>query len=161
MTEQRRAASIRFAEARSDADIAACLPVLRELRRYIGRAEDFVGQVRRQQRQGYRLMAAWQADRVVACAGFSVRENLVSGRVLLIDELVTARSLRSTGLGKRLLGTLRAVARDEGCRAIVLDCGTGNARAHRFYMREGMRITSFRFALSFAPVPGQQMDDGD
>ena len=68
--------SIRLAEARSEADILACLPVLRELRRYIGQAEDFVGQIRRLRRhQGYRLLAAWQDDRVVACAGFGVREN--------------------------------------------------------------------------------------
>jgi GNAT superfamily N-acetyltransferase len=148
--------SIRLAEATTDAEILACLPVLRELRQYIGHAGDFVGQVRRQQEEGYRLMAAWQADRVVACAGFSVRENLVSGRVIHVDELVTTRSARSQGLGKRLLSALTDEARNNGCRAVVLDCGIRNARAHRFYFREGMRITSFRFALSLAPMPGDE-----
>src|SRR5580700_6303171 len=97
---------IHLAEATNDDEIAACLPVLRELRRYIGRAEDFVAQIRRQQGHGYRLLAAWQARRVVGCAGFSVRENLVSGRVVHIDELITARGLRSQGLGKRLIAAL-------------------------------------------------------
>jgi GNAT superfamily N-acetyltransferase len=149
---------IHLAEATSDAEISACLPVLRELRRYIGRAEDFVAQIRRQQQQGYRLLAAWQASRVVACAGFSVKETLISGRVVHVDELVTTRSVRSQGLGKRLLTALTEVAQNEGCRAVALDCGTRNARAHRFYFREGMRITSFRFALSLGPVPGEDAE---
>ncbi len=157
MIDKPGADSIRLAEARSEADILACLPVLRELRRYIGQAEDFVGQIRRLRRhQGYRLLAAWQDDRVVACAGFGVRENLVSGRVIHIEELVTTRDARSQRLGERLLTALKDVAQDENCRAVVLECGTRNARAHRFYFREGMRITSFRFALSFAPVPGEE-----
>jgi GNAT superfamily N-acetyltransferase len=128
---------------------------LRELRPYIGHAGDFVQQVRRQQQQGYRLLAAWHANRVVACAGFSVKENFVSGRVILIEELVTTRSARSKGLGKRLLSALNEEARKTDCRALILDCGIRNARAHRFYFREGMRIKSFRFALSFGPVPGE------
>ena len=157
MTDSPRSDPIHLAEADTDEDIAACLPVLRELRRYIGHAEDFVAQIRRLQRQGYRLLAATQASRVVACAGFRVKESLISGRVLQIDELVTARSARSHGLGKRILDALTELAQTEGCRAVVLDCGVRNPRAHRFYFREGMHITSFRFALSFGPVPGEEM----
>lgn len=157
MIDQPAPDSVRIAEAATDADILACLPVLRELRQYIGHAGDFVAQIRRQQqRQGYRLLAAWRANRVIACAGFSVKENLVSGRVIHIDELVTTRSARSQGLGNRLLSALTEEARNTGCRAVVLDCGIRNARAHRFYFREGMRITSFRFALSLGPVPGEE-----
>jgi hypothetical protein len=41
-------------------------------------------------------------------------------------------------------------AREADCRAIDLDSGVGRADAHRFYMREGMPITSFHFARALA-----------
>ena len=98
--------SLRIALADSDADILACLPVLRQWRPEIGREGDFAARVRHLQERGYRLMAVWQGDRVVACAGYGLAENLIRGRYLHINELVTAWSVRSTGIGQRLLQAL-------------------------------------------------------
>jgi hypothetical protein len=38
-------------------------------------------------------------------------------------------------------------ARELGCETFSLDSGTQRHEAHAFYFREGMRVTSFHFAL--------------
>jgi GNAT superfamily N-acetyltransferase len=144
--------SLRIAWAESDADIWACLPVLREFWPHIGNQGDFVACVRHLQEHGYRLMAAWSGNRVVACAGYQLEENLIRGRYLHINELVTTRSARSQGIGQHLLDILLEEARKFDCRALMLECGLLNSRAHRFYFREGLRITAFRFAVPFDSV---------
>ena len=80
MSEQDQADTLRIAWAESDADILACLPILRELRPYIGRQGDFLERVRRLEQRGYRLVAAWHGDEMVGCAGFQLEENLIRGR---------------------------------------------------------------------------------
>ena len=152
--------SLRIALADSDADILASLPVLRQWRPEIGREGDFAARVRHLQERGYRLMAVWQGDRVVACAGYGLAENLIRGRYLHINELVTAWSVRSTGIGQRLLQRdplLQALiqeARNLDCQALLLECGLRNSGAHKFYFREGLRIAAFRFAIDFDDFPG-------
>lgn len=95
--------------AKSDNDIAACYPVMRELRPHI--AEDrFLAQVRRQQGAGYRQVMAQECGTVVAVAGFRVAENLAWGRFLYVDDLVTLPAQRSKGHGAALLSWLRECA---------------------------------------------------
>lgn len=142
--------SLRIAHAESDAEIAACFPVMRELRTHLADAGELVARVRRQQREGYRLLALWDGDRAVACAGYRVTENLVRGAFLYVDDLVTASDARSRGLGAQLLAAVEAEARTQGLHHIVLDSNVQNSRAHRFYFREGFSIRSFRFARALA-----------
>lgn len=140
--------ALRLAHADSDAEIAACFAVMRELRPHLAGADELVARVRRQQREGYRLLALWDGDRAVACAGYRVTENLVRGPFLYVDDLVTASDARSRGLGARMLAAIAAEARARGLRTVVLDSNLQNGRAHRFYFRQGFAIRSFRFALS-------------
>jgi GNAT superfamily N-acetyltransferase len=121
---------------------------------HLERQGDLVARVRSLQQDGYRLAAAWQDDRIVCCAGYRIAENLLRGRYLHVDELVTAQDVRSTGIGQRLLKALIEEARNLECQGVVLECGLGNGRAHAFYFREGLRISAFRFAVDFFPVFG-------
>ena len=148
--------SLRIAWADSDADILACLPVMRELRAYIGNQDDFVAHVRQLQQNGYRLAAVWSGDRVVACAGYNIVENLIRGRYLHVEELITTRSERSNGIGRCLLQALIQEARDLHCQALALECGLRNSSAHRFYFREGLSISAFRFAVAFDTPSGSE-----
>jgi GNAT superfamily N-acetyltransferase len=132
--------------ATSDEDIAACYPVMRELRPHI--AEDrFLAQVRRQQGADYRLAMAQEANAVVAVAGFRVSENLAWGRFLYVDDLVTLPAQRSIGYGAALLSWLREYAAAEGCGQLHLDSGAQRLDAHRFYEREGMANAGFHFVV--------------
>ena len=136
--------SIRVAE--TDADIARCFPVMRELRTHLAEHE-FVPRVRRQQVGGYRLAYLEDGDRVCAVAGFRLIDNLVHGRVLYVDDLVTDSSLRSRGHGKALLDALIQRARDEACQCLELDSGVQRLDAHRFYLANRMIISSHHFTL--------------
>ncbi len=103
--------------ASTDADIAACFPVMVQLRPRLA-AGEFVARVRAQMEQGYRLAALREAGAVRAVAGYR------------------------TGLN---LAWLEAEARRLGCDQLHLDSGRQRVDAHRFYAREGLDGGSLHF----------------
>ncbi|HQT01407.1 MAG: GNAT family N-acetyltransferase [Hydrogenophilales bacterium 16-64-46] len=136
--------------ATTDSEIAACYPVIRELRPHI--AEDqFLSRVRSQEKTGYQLAFVEQSDGVVAVTGFRVGENLAWGRFLYVDDLITLPCHRSNGFGTSLLSWLREFAVKKGCVQMHLDSGIQRKDAHRFYEREGMSMASFHFVENLAP----------
>lgn len=136
--------SVRIAE--SDAQIAACLPVMRELRPHIV-ADTFVARIREQQTSGYLLAYLEDEERVLSVAGFRIVDNLVSKRMLYVDDLVTLEAERSKGFGQLLFDWLVEHARERGCRFVELDSGVQRFHAHRFYLAKRMIISAHHFVL--------------
>lgn len=126
------------------AEISACYAVMAQLRPQYAQAE-FLTQVQRQMRHGYRLASLSTAGAVQAVAGFRLLENLAWGRFLYVDDLVTHQGARSQGHGKTLLAWLTDYARRQGCAQLHLDSGAQRKDAHRFYLREGMENAGFHF----------------
>lgn len=135
--------------ATTDTEIAACYPVMRELRPHI-EEEQFLPRVRSQSASGYRLAYVQDQDDVVAVAGFRVGENLAWGHFLYVDDLITLPGYRSMGYGAKLLSWLKEQAAIAGCKQIHLDSGIQRKDAHRFYDREGMSMASFHFVENIA-----------
>lgn len=131
-------------EAHSDAEIDACHPVLAQLRPHVP-ADGFVALIRRLESGGYRLAYIADDEDVRAVAGYRYLDQLVRGRVLYVDDLVTESGLRSRGYGEALLGWLYDLARRSGSAALELDSGVQRAEAHRFYFRHRMTISAFHF----------------
>lgn len=136
--------------ATTDTEIAACYPVMRELRPHIAQ-EQFLFRVRGQERTGYRVAYIQEPTGVVAVAGFRLGENLAWGRFLYVDDLVTLPGQRSKGHGAKLLSWLKGQAAKEGCEQVHLDSGIQRTEAHRFYEREGMTMASLHFVEKIAP----------
>ena len=136
----------RFAE--TDEEILACYPVMAELRPHIVKQE-FVTQVKRQQKYGYCLAYLEDGEDIQAVVGFRIAESLAWGRYLYVDDLVSRAPIRSQGYGQELFKWVVEVAKREGCEALHLDSGVQNLAAHRFYLRNKMIIAShhFRFSL--------------
>jgi GNAT superfamily N-acetyltransferase len=133
--------------AQSDADIARCFAVMRQLRPHLKDVAAFVARARRQMAQErWRLAYVEEDGAVAAVAGFRLLECLHSGRTLYVDDLVTAEDRRGRGHGERLMLFLEQLARDEGCETFSLDSGTQRTGAHKFYFRLGLAVTSFHFA---------------
>ena len=132
--------------ATTDAEIAACFPVMHELRPHLV-ASEFVARVRRQQQNGFQLVRVSGAAGPVAVAGFRLSETLAWGRFLYVDDLATLASERSRGHGARLMDWLCEHARQHGCAKLHLDSGVQRVDAHRFYLRQGLSITSHHFAI--------------
>jgi GNAT superfamily N-acetyltransferase len=80
-------------------------------------------------------------------AGFRIIENLVSGKMLYVDDLVTLEEHRSQGYGKAIFDWLVQYARQEGCGYLELDSGVQRFRAHRFYLTNRMIISAHHFRL--------------
>lgn len=131
--------------ATTDAEIAACYEVMAELRPQVPR-ERFLPLVKSMHADGYRLACIRADGRVVAVAGYRISTNLFYGRNLYVDDLVTAGSERSKGHGRTLLDWLKQLARDAGCDAFHLDSGVQRKRAHEFYLREGLELSSYHFS---------------
>ena len=92
--------------------------------------------------------AAWVAvldGEVVGFAGGRVEASYEKeglwGRVMA---LVVSPSCRSRGVGGRLLARLEEELAAKGASAILLASGTQRTAAHRFYARQGYRMTGLR-----------------
>ena len=136
--------SLRVQDATTDEQIAGCWPVLAQLRTHVP-MEGFVALARRLERGGYRLAYIEDEGAVRAVAGWRILDQLVRGRVLYVDDLVTDATHRSRGYGDALLAWLYEKARSLGCTALELDSGTHRHEAHRFYFRHRMTISAFHF----------------
>jgi ribosomal protein S18 acetylase RimI-like enzyme len=119
-------------------DLVACFPVIAELRPALKDAAQWCDRALAMRDAGYRVLAAWTDDRALALAGYRVMENLIHGRFLYVDDLVSASGSRGMGLGAQLLQELAGIARKEGCARLVLDTAARNEGARRFYRREGL-----------------------
>ena len=132
--------------------LRACYAVMRQLRPHLQSEDDFLERIARQQAQTYRLLAAWEDGQAVALAGYRFQENLVYGKFLYVDDLVTAETARGSRWGARLLDALTVVAEQAGCVRLVLDTGLANALAQRFYFRQGLLTGSMRFGKPITPA---------
>ena len=94
---------------------------------------------------GGRMAIVVENDTAVSVAVWRLIENTADGRRVYVDDLVSDEQRRSQGSGKLLLDWLDCQAVALGCDALTLDSGVQRHRAHRFYFREGMHVSSYCF----------------
>jgi GNAT superfamily N-acetyltransferase len=138
--------TIELRHAETASEIAACFPVMLSLRPHLRGPEELVARVMRQREAGYRLLAGWRDGVPIALAGYRVEENLIHGKFVYVDDLVTAESTRREGLGARMLDGVAAIGRELGLKRLVLDTAIDNVFAHRFYYRQGLLARALRFS---------------
>ena len=138
--------NVEFRNAEQIDDIIACHAVMLQLRPHLNDVESFVQQVVRQGKRGFVLTAAWRDGQVVGVVGYNLRENLMLGRFVFVDDLVVREEFRSDGVGAQLLDVARAYARELTCSHFVLDTGLDMALAHRFYYRQGLLAHALGFS---------------
>ncbi|WP_326541361.1 GNAT family N-acetyltransferase [Pseudorhodoferax sp.] len=136
--------------ADTDTELRACWPVMQQLRPHLANADDFIARVHRMRADGYRLLAAWQDAQVLALGGYRLQENLVYGRFLYLDDLVTLDSARGQRWGEQMIVAVQAIAERAGCAHFVLDTGVANTGAQRFYARQGLANHAIRYGRRYA-----------
>jgi len=119
-------------------EMAACFPVVTQLRPHLKSVEDWVERAINMATDGYRVLAVWDGVQVLAMAGYRIMENLIHDHFVYVDDLVTSEGERGKGLGSALLTELSAIGVDEYCGRLVLDTAATNENARRFYKREGL-----------------------
>jgi GNAT superfamily N-acetyltransferase len=138
-------------ELSSDDEIRAAYALMSVLRDRI-RPDTFLGEVRRQQMQGYQLIGAFAADRLVGLAGVRRSHTLSRGEHLFVDDLVTAPGDQGRGYGTALLRWLAARAIAEDIPRVYLD---SRDTAKGFYARIGLRfLTSVPCWIDAAALAG-------
>ena len=130
--------------ANSEAEILGCFAIASQLRSHLT-ASEFLKKVQQQQQSGYHLVDL-EEEKIRGIAGFRILDPLAYGKLLYVDDLVTARSERSQGYGSVLFSWLVNYAQAQKCSSLQLDSGIHRTHAHRFYFKR-MAIASFRFVL--------------
>lgn len=132
--------------AETEDTIRGCYPVIAQLRPHLSES-DFVAQVLRQSKAGYRLARLNVGGLARSVAGYRFFETLAWGRICYVDDLVTDAESRSQNYGKEMFDWLSLQARGAGCDQLHLDSGVQRFDAHRFYLARRMAITSHHFAI--------------
>jgi len=134
--------------ASTDKEIAACFPVMAELRPHLKEAE-FVETVRRLfSRHNFELVYLTCFGSIRAVAGIRVAEWLYTGKYLEIEDLITASGHRSAGYGGQMFDWICDEARRRGCQQLRLVSGVKRKDAHRFYEREGMTFEAHYYSMN-------------
>ncbi len=134
--------------AETDQQIAACFPLMRQLRPHLAGRTELVTRVRRQEKESYRLLIAWRGEEAVGAAGYRMQENLIRGRFVYVDDLVVLDSERRSGIGAQLLDEVARLAKEAGIDWLTLDTALDNALGQRFYFRWGLLSTALHFGKS-------------
>ncbi|MFJ4969650.1 GNAT family N-acetyltransferase [Streptomyces sp. NPDC088755] len=143
-------------DPRTVTDIA---PLIRTLRPALTAAA-FAAFVAEAYGQGLRFTVAY--DATGRALGAATHRLLATsrGRILFVDDLVTAPASRGQGVGAHLLAELERRARAAGCARLELDSGTANVHAHRFYHARRMTIGALHFGLDL-DLGGPDLDPPD
>jgi GNAT superfamily N-acetyltransferase len=107
--------------------------------------EDYVSRLSTVFANGARMALVLDGHAVLCIAVWRLIENTYEGRRLYVADLVSDEARRSQGAGKMMLDWLEEKAIALGCDVLALDSGVQRQRAHRFYFREGMHVSSFCF----------------
>ncbi|NEV02156.1 GNAT family N-acetyltransferase [Bradyrhizobium uaiense] len=107
-----------LSHAHGPKQLTACFPVISQLRPRLKGVDEWVERASEMATDGYRVLAAWEGDRVLAIAGYRIIENLIHGHFLYVDDLITAEGERGKGLGAALLTELSAIGADEFCNRL-------------------------------------------
>jgi GNAT superfamily N-acetyltransferase len=152
LLETHMAASLRFVHLDTLDSLLPAFNVMRQLRPHLTDARSFAAQAVMQHADGYRLLAASDAGRVVGLAGYRVLTNLLYGRFVYVDDLVVDGTLQRGGVGAQLLDAVRQIAREADCAQLVLDTGLHMPLAQRFYFRNGLLARGMHFVEPLAPL---------
>ncbi len=136
---------IRTVRGADDAALTRCFPVVEVLRPHLT-LEEFIKRTARQFEEGYRMVYLEDEGDVAAMAGYRVATFLAWGRVLYVDDLITAPNRRSRGYGGLLLDYLIGLSEKLECDEVHLDSGHQRFDAHRLYLNKGFRLTSHHFS---------------
>ena len=134
--------SFRFVRGKKEAE--RLFSLLRELTPTLTQ-ERYAKRVRAALETNYRLVVGMSRGKVVCVAGYRILETLSWGRILFVDDLVTAPDKRSQGFGSAMIDRLAEIANDRRCCQIQLESGASRRRAHAFYRRHGFESQCLRF----------------
>lgn len=117
-------------------EVKAAFAIVHELRTHLDEAE-YMRLVEAQAAQGYELIGAFRADKLVGIAGMRPVLTLARGHHLHLDDLVVTNAARRTGVGEALLAFAEADAQRRSLGKLFLDA---RQDAIPFYEKNGYQF---------------------
>lgn len=100
-------------------------------------------------KQGYfQVVVKDLENKIVAVSGIWIGTKLYCGKYMEMDNVVVDSTYRSAGIGKLLYDYCLNLAKENNCKAIMLDAFIENTRAHEFYEQKGFVKRGFHFIKS-------------
>lgn len=81
------------------------------------------------------------------CHGDYFNTFWMSGKTCYVSSLITNEQDRGKGYGTFLLNYAKKIAKDNNCRAMILDSGLPRLNAHKFYEKYGFEKSCYGFEL--------------
>ena len=69
----------------------------------------------------------------------------LSGLTCYISAIITNENERRKGYGTQMLEEVKKIAREKGCKGIILDSGIPRKEAHKFYEAQGFERSCYGF----------------
>ncbi len=89
-----------------------------------------------------------QNQQVIALLNLRMEDQMHhTARIAEVLEFATDPACRSQGIGRQLFAFACDLAREKGCLQIELSSSRSRTGAHRFYLREGMDQSHYKFSL--------------
>ncbi len=98
--------------------------------------------------QGYQCLGAFQNLALVGIAGIWIRTHFWCGRMIEPDNVCVAPSLRSQGIGEKMMEWIYDYGREMACDVTDLNCYADNHAAQKFWANEGYKIMGFHYQKS-------------
>ena len=138
---------MRIIELNTATEFGKIYPLLKQVNPSLTKAQ-FTKRLKAMRAQGYRCIAAVENGKYLGISGFWTGTRFWCGKFIDYDNVIVDKSLRSTGIGRKLVAWIEKEARRLGCDMLGLDCYTTSHDAHRFYFREGFIIKGYHFTKS-------------
>lgn len=119
--------------------------VLKELRPHLSFEEFIVIYEQSQKNDEYELAAVYKDQSIVAVMGYRILYDLVRGKHIYIDDLVTAENARSKGFGAKLLAYAEQIAIQKNCKTLRLCTGIENERGVQFYEKNNWTRRAYAY----------------
>lgn len=85
---------------------------------------------------------------IIGCLNLRIEYQLHHvEKIAEIMELAVKNEYRSKGVGKYLLDNAKKISKDNNCLQIEVCCNQIRKKAHKFYQREGIKNTHFKFTM--------------
>lgn len=124
---------ITIKELKHTQDWKEAFPIMKQLRTHLSEDEFLAIVEKAVQKEGYKLAALYEGNKIAAVTGFMPMITLYNGEFIWVCDLVTDASSRSRGYGKALLTYVEKWAKENGHGIVSLSSGLQRSEAHKFY----------------------------
>jgi hypothetical protein len=130
----------------TEEEIKHCYKVMHQSRSDLSEI-DFINSISAQIKNGYKVVYVLDNREIICLAGFIISKKHAWGKHLYIDDFVTNKSVKSSDAAKALLDFMKIYAKQQNCNSIHLDSSVERAEAHKFYLKENLKIDTYHFSI--------------